>query len=369
MLLLVSLMGGLIIHDMVSPSPYRCAENGPLRALNGVLVDAGGRHLHLAGINWFGFETQSFAPEGLLERNYQDMLNQIAGLGFNTLRLPYSNQLFDAGSLPNGIDYTLNPDLRGLHGLALLDQIVKGARQAGLCVLLDQHRPDANAQSDLWYTPKLSEARWLSDWVMLAQHFAGNPTVIGADLHNEPRGPATWGDGNLRTDWRLAAERGGNAILKVNPDWLIVVEGIEQYQGDYYWWGGNLQGARQFPVRLSHPDKLVYSAHDYGPELYPQGWFQQSDFVRGLPVVWRKHWAYLQQDGIAPVHLGEFGGRSVGTDPGGQWQRTLARYVEQNGLSYTYWSWTPNSQDTGGLLENDWKTVDPAKLSILPYLR
>lgn len=37
--------------------------------------------------------------------------------------------------------------------------------------------------------------------------------VFGVDLKNEPHDAATWGDGNLRTDWRLAAQRLGNAIL------------------------------------------------------------------------------------------------------------------------------------------------------------
>ena len=36
---------------------------------------------------------------------------------------------------------------------------------------------------------------------------------VSTDLHNEPHGPATWGDGNTANDWRLAAERAGNAIL------------------------------------------------------------------------------------------------------------------------------------------------------------
>src|SRR5260221_404467 len=119
-----------------------------------------------------------------------------------------------------------------------------------LAALLAQHRPNAYAQSNLWYTDRLPESRWISDWVMLAQHYHDNPTVIGADLHNEPHGEATWGSGVQATDWRLAAERGGNAILSVNPSWLIVVEGIEAYQNQYYWWGGNLMGTRQFPVRL-----------------------------------------------------------------------------------------------------------------------
>ena len=44
---------------------------------------------------------------------------------------------------------------------------------------------------------------------MLAQHYRGNDTVVGADLYNEPHSPATWGDGNPATDWHLAAETAG----------------------------------------------------------------------------------------------------------------------------------------------------------------
>jgi len=189
--------------------------------------------------------------------------------------------------------------------------------------------------------------------------------VIGADLANEPRGPATWGDGNPRTDWRLAAERAGNAILAVNPDWLIIVEGIEQYHGDYYWWGGNLEGAGQFPVKLAKPDKLVYSAHDYGPEIYKQSWFRAPNYPHNLPSVWQQHWAYLQMENIAPVLLGEFGGRSVGTDPAGVWQRSLVVFLQKQGISYTYWAWNPDSGDTGGILQDNWTTVNQSKLHIL----
>jgi endoglucanase len=344
-----------------SASAGRC---GPLHADGAHLANQYGSPVVLTGVNWFGFETQSFAPYGLDVRNYQDMLNQMGRLGFNTLRLPYSNQLFDPSSAPTGIDYNLNPDLRGLQGVALLDKFIAGAQRAGLCVILDQHRPDAYAQSELWYTPQVNEGRWIHDWVMLAQRYRGNPTVIGADLHNEPHGPATWGDGNPQTDWRLAAERAGNAILTTNPDWLIFVEGIESYHGDFYWWGGNLEGAKQFPVRLAQPDKLVYSAHDYGPDVYVQRWFQAPTFPDNLPSVWQAHWGYLQTENIAPVYVGEFGG-SMDHSAEAAWQGALVRYLSQHRISYAYWCWNPNSGDTGGILKNDWKTVDQAKLDIL----
>ena len=63
-------------------------------------------------------ETSTFAPPRTVERrNYRDMLDQIKQLGFNTVRLPFSNQLFDLDSKPNGIDFQLNPDLQDLTGI------------------------------------------------------------------------------------------------------------------------------------------------------------------------------------------------------------------------------------------------------------
>jgi hypothetical protein len=69
--------------------------------------------------------------------------------------------------------------------------------------------------------------------------------------------------------------------------------------------------------------------------------------------------------GIAPVLVGEFGGRSVGNDQEGIWQRELVTYLQANGFDYTYWCWNPNSGDTGGILEDDWATINQAKLNIL----
>src|SRR6266480_5625732 len=338
---------------------------GFLHSFGSELVDAAGCDVHLTGVNWFGFETNSFAPHGLETRNWQDMLNQIKQTGFDTIRLPFSNQLFNPSSKPQGINFQLNPDLKGLQGLALMDRIIQGAGRVGLRVILDRHDPTADQRPPLWYSDQMPQSRWIQDWVMLARHYQGDTTIIGADLANEPHGPATWGDGNPSTDWRMAAEQAGNAVLAANPDWLIIVEGIEQYHGDFYWQGGNLAGAEQYPVHLSEPNKLVYSAHDYGPEVYAQSWFQAANFPHNLSAVWEKHWAYLQKVGNAPVFVGEFGGRSMGQDTEGVWQRTLVNFLKTNNISYTYWAWNPDSTDTGGILQDNWKTVNQSKLDVL----
>src|SRR5258708_3775083 len=204
-------------------------SSGFLHTFQSELVNTSGCEVQLTGVNWFGFETSAFAPHGLQVRNWQDMLDQIQQNGFNTIRLPYSNQLFDPSSKPQGINYQLNPDLKGLQGLKLMDRIIQGASVRGLKIILDRHDTTADYRPELWYTNQVPQSRWLHDWIILARHYRGNDAIIGADLANEPHGPATWGDGNPSTDWRMAAEPEGNAILAVNPQWLIIVEDIEEY--------------------------------------------------------------------------------------------------------------------------------------------
>src|SRR5262249_23124246 len=161
-------------------------------------------------------------------------------LGYNAIRIPFSSEALQPGQKIQGVNVDVNPDLDGLTTLEMLDRVVDGARARGLKVILDRHQLVPFQRSALWYGPSFSEDQWIAQWQMLAMRYYGNDTVIGFDLHNEPSGAATWGSGDLSTDWRLAAQRAGNAILKVNPYLLIFVEGIEYYNGDRVWWGANL---------------------------------------------------------------------------------------------------------------------------------
>ena len=321
----------------------KAAGTGYWHTSGSQILDANNQSVRIAGINWFGFETSNYVVHGLWTRNYKDMLDQISSLGYNTIRLPYSNQLFDPGSTPNGIDFNKNPDLQGLTGLQIMDKIVSYAGQKGLRIILDQHRPDSGAQSALWYTSAYPETRWLSDWEMLAQHYKGNPTIVGADLHNEPHAPACWGCGDPSVDWQLAAQKGGNAILNINPNWLIFVEGVDCYgpggatTGDCYWWGGNLEGVASKPVQLSVPYQLVYSAHDYPASVYNQTWFSAPGYPGNMPAIWDKHWGYIAKQGIAPIWLGEFG-TELATQSDQQWLNALTTYLGKgaSGFNWTY---------------------------------
>jgi endoglucanase len=138
----------------------------PLHGAGSKLVDASGSEVRLTGVNWSGMETSTFAPHGLWARKLDDMLGQIASSGFNAIRLPFTNQLFDPGSVPNGIDLYQNADLKGLNGLALMDRVVERARCYGLRIILDRHRPSVGgAPPPLWYTAQVPDERWIADWV------------------------------------------------------------------------------------------------------------------------------------------------------------------------------------------------------------
>jgi endoglucanase len=346
----------------------------PLSTQGDRIVDTRGQTVLLRGVNWFGLETSNQSPHGLWLRDYKDMLAQIRRLDYNVIRLPFSLEALRSNST-NGIDFGIgnNRELQGLTPLEVMDAVIAEADRQGLMILLDSHTLRNQTIPELWYGDGYTEEDWINTWTMLAQRYRNQRNVIGADLKNEPHGQASWGTGDRSTDWRLAAERAGNAILEVNPDWLIVVEGVENnvpgQQLSIHWQGGNLEGVRRFPVRLSNPRKLVYSPHEYGPGVFNQPWFSAPNFPRNLLERWEIGFHYIATEGIAPIWIGEFGGRQVDRQSTeGIWQRQLVDYIKRHRLSFTYWSWNPNSADTGGILLDDWQTIDQPKQQLLNQL-
>jgi len=334
------------------------------------IVDSKGRKVQLSGLSWFGGETTNLSPHGLWANSLANFIKIVKENGYNHLRYPWTNEMFFEGAKTQSVDQMNNPDLADLSPLEIMDAVINECGKHGLKVYLDRHRPLSGGQSELWYVDEVDEAKWIEDWQFLAKRYKGNPTVIGADLHNEPHGTACWGCGEEKRDWRLAAERCGNAIHEVNPDWLIIVEGNDHYgeegwqKGESYWWGGMLKGAKEFPVRLNVPNKLVYSAHDYDKNVHMQDWFKVPEFPDNMPEIWDDKWGYLVKEDIAPVLIGEFGSLlRDATDK--KWLKNLIDYMKENEVHWTFWCLNPNSGDTEGILGYDWKTVNTEKDGIL----
>jgi endoglucanase len=372
-------VGNASLAEPTGSTSHSGIAPGYLHTAGNQIVDSSGHDVKLTGVNWFGAEGYAFAPGGLWVDSYQHHMDKMSGLGFNVIRLPWSDAMLDAGRHPTGIDYSKNPDLQGLTSLQVFDKIIDYAGKIGMRVILDHHRSGDGASANengLWYTDAYPESKMIADWKMLAQRYAGNPTVVGADLHNEPHGAATWGTGSAATDWAAGAERVGDAIQTVNKDWLLMVEGVEVYNNTWDWWGGNLQGAKTREIHFDTPDKLVYSVHSYGPGLFQQSWFNTSDFPNNLPAKLTDVWGHLIKNDVAPVLVGEFGGR-LETSQEKAWMAKLIQYMNgdldgngtldlgagKQGASWTYWAWNPTSGDTGGILKDDWTTVDTNKFN------
>jgi len=374
MVLMMGILTKLPTHIQLDVSNAATTIQLPLSTVGRKIVDAKGRVVLLRGVNWFGMETEAHAPHGLWKRDYKEMLAQIKSLGYNVIRLPYSVAGLRSPNV-SGIDFNVgnNKELQGKTPLELMDLLIQEAERQGLFILLDSHRLNDQQIPQLWYGDGFTEAEWIDTWKILAIRYKNQANVIGADLKNEPHGKASWGTNNLATDWRLAAERAGNAILSVNPNWLIVVEGVEQNVSGQklarHWQGGNLEGVKRYPVRLSHRNKLVYSPHEYGPGVYNQSYFSEPSFPKNLITRWQIGFNYISNQNIAPILIGEFGGREVdSSSKEGIWQNELVKYIQKNNLSFTYWSWNPNSGDTGGILLDDWQSVDLPKQQLLSQL-
>ncbi|MBR3631222.1 MAG: cellulase family glycosylhydrolase [Oscillospiraceae bacterium] len=412
-----------------------------LHAVGSRLYDSQGNEVWLTGANWFGFNCSENCLHGLnTSNNAEDMLAAIAERGINVLRFPISTTLLkswmdgkphkvssvqaafnppvdqigeDGTVTPAGAyddvnrDFVLEDGTTLKNSMEIFDVIIQKCKKQGIKVFIDIHSPDENNSGhsyELWYGKAgITTKDWQDSLVWLAEKYANDDTIIGYDLKNEPHGKrmysgekcpttiAKWDDSTDENNWAYAATQCAEAILDVNPNALIFIEGIEQYpmtekgytfdtpdvwepqteeDKRWYgaWWGGNLRGVKDYPIKMSTPEKqskIVYSPHDYGPSVYPQTWFAKEFTTETLlDDYWRDTWAYINEQDIAPLLIGEWGGFVDGTK-NEQWMRLLQQYMINNHINHTYWCINPNSGDTGGLLGYDFMTWDEARYEIL----
>lgn len=338
---------------------------------DGRIFKEAGQEIGLKGLNWFGFETDEHVAHGLWVRNWRDMIGQIKELGFNAVRLPFCPASL-WGAPVSSVDYSINEDMEGLDSLACLDKFVEELNRQEIFILLDHHSADCASISDLWYTDNYSEGKWIEDLVFAAGRYSHLEYFIGIDLKNEPHGRATWGTGNAATDWNLAAARASRAILDISGGLLVFVEGIENNpscQGHYeHWHGGNIEPEECYPLEIPS-ENLVLAPHVYGPDVYPQPYFDDPSFPLNMDAVWDGHLGRFAKKGYA-VAIGEFGGRYGEGNPMDRGlQDAFAAYFGKNGLRHLfYWSLNPNSADTGGILMDDWVTPRRDKMDMLRVL-
>ncbi len=314
-------------------------------------------------------------------------------------------------------DFVLEDGKTMKDSMQIFDIIMQKCKKYGIKALIDVHSPASHNSGhnySLWYYEETADdcdgmatghfskkqITW-DDWkdsiTWLAKKYANDDTILAYDLKNEPHGKrlydgnkcpaamAKWDDSTDKNNWKYSAEECAKSILKVNPHALILVEGIEQSpilekgvtwdmpdkfqpqpgEEQWYgaWWGGNLRGVKNLPV-LPDSGQIVYSPHDYGPSVYAQSWFDKDFSTETLlDDYWRDTWAYINEENIAPLLIGEWGGH-MDKGPNQKWMELLRDYMIKHHINHTFWCLNPNSGDTGGLLDTQFAEWDAAKYGL-----
>lgn len=351
------------------PPPDNCAITNltlPLSTRGRDIVDTTGKRFKLSSINWYGASDELFIPGGLDIQHRSTIAATIRRLGFNSVRLPYADELVTLNPLILPHLLTANPDLMGLRALDILEACATALTDAGLAVIINNHITHATwccgadpcdagwANDHLGPLCRVSQTEddWIAHWQTVMSRFTHNPLVIGADLRNEVRG--VWGTMTWER-WARAAERAGDALLALNPHWLIVVGGTES--------GNDLSGARARPVLLRRaPRQLVYSAHVYAWSGWGSmdGRFSKRAYPSFVKAM-RANWGFLLEGDVAPVWIGEFGApRRPGAGDANYWEN-LMRYLGAVDADFGYWAVNPrkpkgNAKESYALIEDDWVT-------------
>ena len=309
----------------------------PLHTAGPYIVDSNGYRVRLNAVNWYGAEGSDYVVMGLESQSISTIVNNIKSRGFNTVRLPWSNELYESNPVVGSYALTANASLEGQRALTILDDVVNALTSAGIMVILDNHTSTAmwccnNDVNNLWYNSTYSQTNWISDWEGMVNRYKGNNLVIGVDLRNEPRVSAVWGGGGSY-DWHAAATTGGNAVLSQNSNLLIFVEGIN--------YAGDLSGVSSTPVTLNTANRVVYEAHDYGFDFSKlsgySNWY--NDIYSG--------WGYLVTgSNPQPLWIGEFGTcntastcvSSSSNGDNGYWFGFIHQFLWEYNADWSYWA-------------------------------
>jgi endoglucanase len=338
----------------------------PLHTQGHDILDREGHRVRLTSVNWYGFDQKEFVVGGLDHAPLAAIVQQIADLGVNSVRLPWANETLERD--PAVPDYAVkaNPQFRGKHAMAVMDAVIHALAAAHIMVILDNHMSRADwccSDSDgngLWYNAEYPESSWLADWQTIVRRYKNEPWVVGADLRNELRNHAAWGGTDPKLDWHAAAERGGNAVLAANPRLLIMVEGPE--------YSTNFAGFDKLPVRLRVDHRVVYSPHAYNIDKHPFANYEELKQIYDARAGFLLH----SEPGV-PLWVGEFGTcQDLNCGANSDWFVLYIRYMKENDLAWSYWALN-GTQSSGvsrkydevedyGLLSPDYQHVAGPKL-------
>ena len=255
------------------------------------IVSNSGAKIRLKCVNWYGFHQELFVPGGLEQKSIAAMADNIASMGSNCVRLPFSIDMWRLNPVPPQFavqSVNSSECAPNATSLALLDCVVKHLTDRNIMVILNNHNSFpgwiglSEAQQGLWHLPNYPVSMWLRCLEHMASRYKHNTLVVGMDLRNEIHDQdgvkLTWGEtSDIRTDWKSASSVASGVIEAVNPNMLIMVTGL-CYGYDFHDMIKN-----PGPENARRRQKLVYTSHVYTSAFW---WTQISwTLVISLAVV------------------------------------------------------------------------------------
>ena len=150
------------------------APQMPLSTSGRYIVDARGRRVRLAGVNWYGFHEDDGVAPGLDRTDRRALARRIALLGFNSVRLPFSLWMTEQTTPVPERYLAANPDLSGATPLQVYDACVEALTGAGLIVIPNCHTLDAgwccadDDEQGLWFNHRWPAGKFFAAWQDLA---------------------------------------------------------------------------------------------------------------------------------------------------------------------------------------------------------
>lgn len=206
-------------------------------------------------------------------------IQEIAALGFNSVRIPINAKILEDDSQP----YVYKDS-----GWQILDQVLGWCEKYHVYAILDLHAvpggqsrltPSDPSTKDqlIWNSPE-NQARTVAMWLAIASRYHDRKIVAGYDLINEPLPP----NGAILNDLerRIAA-----AIRSVDPDHMLIVEG-GKFSSDfsmfpapisgnqsygfhmYTWFGDNRRQKFDQMIALTDAQQVPLWAGEFGENTY-----------------------------------------------------------------------------------------------------
>lgn len=353
-----------------------------LYATGNKITDKNGKEVWITGVSWAGYEMGRNVFSGCWEIDIDNALHDIANHGFNLLRIPISKELLHAWQTgeypePDIKTWPVNVNLDGLNSLEIFDHVVEQCDKIGIKIMMviDDTECSIDNNGNVEYSHGFTEEDYIGTLCWLVERYKNNDTIVAYDLEEGPHGQAgdkkraIWNDSDDKYNWKRVAQETALSVLDINPNVLCMIEGVEIYPinlqtnsdyhstdpSDYYTvcWGGNLRGVKDYPIELGkYQDKIVYSPIDFGITIYEQSCDDKDCTYESLyENCWKDNWFYIQEDNIAPLLIGEWGGFMK--EPELSWMKYFRRFIIENRINHTFWSYTPDSADTGGLLNDN----------------